>query len=136
MNSVLWVLQVLLAIYFFFTGLVHFTLPATLPAQMGWMYELSPGLHWFSGTAEILAAIGLVLPGVTKIAPRLTAWAALGLVLVMIGAAVWHLQRGEVVNIGMNALLAVLSAFVAYGRWRLAPLAAKKPKTDSGMPVA
>lgn len=136
MNITLWVVQVLLAVYFFFTGLVHFILPPSLPAQMAWMYDLSPGLHWFSGTAEILAALGLVLPGVTRIAPRLTAWAALGLVLVMIGAAVWHLPRGEVVNIGMNALLAMLSAFVAYGRWRLVPLAAKKPKTESGMPAA
>jgi uncharacterized membrane protein len=132
MNIVLWILQVLLAIYFFVTGLVHFTLPTSLPPQMSWMFDLPPALHWFSGTVEILAALGLVLPGVTKVQPRLTTWAALGLVLVMAGAAVWHLQRGELTNISMNALMAILSGFVAFGRWRLAPFTGGRRQQGSG----
>ena len=85
MNTLLWVLQTLLGIYFFVTGLVHFILPPGLPAPMAWMYELSPGLHYLSGSAEILAGLGLILPGLTQIQTRLTPVAALGLVLVMVG---------------------------------------------------
>ena len=57
MNIVLWVLQVLLGIYFLFVGVNHFIIPPGLPEAMSWMYELSPGLHWFSGIAEILDGI-------------------------------------------------------------------------------
>lgn len=122
MNMALWVLQGLLGLYFFFTGVIHFIVPPGLPAPMAWMYELSPGLHYFSGAAEILAGLGLVLPGLTKIQTRLTPLAALGLVLVMFGAAAWHFPRGEPQNIVMNLVIAGLSGFVAYGRWKLSPL--------------
>lgn len=123
MNRLLWILQVLLGIYFFFTGIIHFIVPPGLPAPMAWMYDLSPGLHYFSGTAEILAGLGLILPGLTRIQTRLTPLAALGLVIVMAGAVVWHATRsGEFANIFMNIVLAGLAGFVAYGRWKLSPL--------------
>jgi putative oxidoreductase len=122
MNSALWILQAILAVYFLITGISHFIVPPGLPAQMSWMYQLSPGLHIISGSAEILAAIGLILPGVTRIQPRLIVLAGAGLVVVMAAAAVWHLQRGEVTNIVMNLLLAVFAGFVAYGRWRILPI--------------
>lgn len=122
MNILLWVLQVLLGIYFFVTGIVHFIVPPGLPAPMAWMYELSPGLHYLSGMAEILAGLGLILPGITRIQTRLTPLAALGLVFVMVGAAIWHVMRGEFENIVMNIILMGLAAFVAYGRWKLSPL--------------
>jgi uncharacterized membrane protein len=121
-NIVLWVLQVLLGVYFLFVGVNHFIVPPGLPEPMSWMYELSTGLHYFSGTAEILAGLGLILPGLTKIQTRLTPLAGAGLVLVMVGAAIWHVQRGEITNIVFNLVLAVLAGLVAYGRWRLAPL--------------
>jgi putative oxidoreductase len=121
-NILLWVLQTLLGIYFFATGIVHFIVPPGLPAPMAWMYELSPGLHYFSGTAEILAGMGLILPGLTRIQTRLTPLAGLGLVLVMAGAAIWHVTRGEFANIVMNIILMGLAGFVAYGRWKLSPL--------------
>jgi len=124
MNIVLWMLQFLLGLYFFFTGIVHFTVPSGLPAPMAWMYDLPPGLHYFSGTAEILASLGLILPGLTRIQTRLTPLAALGLVLVMLGAAVWHFSRAEYQNIVLNLILAGVAGFVAYGRWRLRPLTA------------
>lgn len=128
MNLLLWILQVILGIYFFVTGIVHFIVPPGLPTPMDWMYELSPGLHYFSGSAEILAGLGLILPGITRIQTRLTPLAALGLVLVMIGAAIWHVMRGEFANIVMNLILMGLAAFVAYGRWKLSPL---KDKSSS-----
>lgn len=122
MNIVLWILQVLLGIYFIFVGVTHFIVPPGLPEPMSWMYELPTWLHYLSGTAEILGGLGLILPGLTKIQTRLTPLAGAGLVLVMIGALVWHLQRGEFQNIFFNVVLAVLAGFVAYGRWRLSPL--------------
>lgn len=125
MNIALWILQVLLGLYFFFTGGIHFIVPPGLPAPMAWMYTLPSGLHYFSGTAEILAGLGLVLPGLTKIQTRLTPLAAAGLVLVMFGAMAWHFPRGEYQNIVMNLVLAGLSGFVAYGRWKLSPLKGK-----------
>ena len=126
MNILLWVFQVLLGVYFVFVGISHFTIPANLPPMMSWMYELSPTLHLVSGLAEILGGLGLILPGLTKIQTRLTPLAGAGLVLVMTGAIIWHLSRGEGANIVINIVLLVLSAFVAYGRWRLSPLADRK----------
>jgi uncharacterized membrane protein YphA (DoxX/SURF4 family) len=122
MNIALWILQVVLGIYFLSVGVNHFIVPPGLPEPMSWMYVLPTGLHYFSGTAEILASLGLILPGLTKIQTRLTPLAGAGLVLVMVGAMVWHVQRGEVMNILLNLILAVLAAVVAYGRWRLKPL--------------
>ncbi len=122
MKIALWVVQIILGIYFFFIGVLHFIIPEGLPAQMAWMYELPPALHWVSGIAEILGGLGLILPAVTRIQTRLVPLAAAGLFLTMIGALGWHATRGEFQNIGFNVMLAVLAAFVAYGRWRLHPL--------------
>lgn len=122
MNILLWIVQVALAVYFFFTGLIHFSPPPGLPGPMAWMYDLSAPLHYISGTAEIMGAVGLVLPAVTRIQPRLTPLAAMGLVVIMALAAVFHLMRGEFPNIFMNLFLAALAGFVAYGRTRLHPI--------------
>ena len=125
MNILLWVLQVLFGVYFFFIGVSHFIVPPGLPAMMGWMYELSPTLHAVSGAAEILGGLGLILPSVTKIQTRLTPLAGLGLVIVMLGAVIFHLQRGETQNIAFNVVLALIVGFIAYGRWKLNPIADK-----------
>lgn len=123
MNIVLWILQILLGLYFIMIGVMHFIVPPGLPPVMAWMYELSPTLHWISGAAEILGGLGLILPGIFKIQTRLTWMAAYGLALVMIGAMVFHISRGETQNIVTNLVLLALVAFVGYGRQRLRPLA-------------
>lgn len=122
MNVVLWVLQIILGLYFISVGVMHFIVPPGLPAPMQWMYDLTPILHYLSGTAEILGGLGLILPGVTRIQPRLVPLAALGLILVMLGAAIFHINRGEFANIVQNIFLAALLAIVAYGRWRWQPI--------------
>lgn len=129
MNLILWILQVLLALYFLLTGVIHFLLPPGLPAAMSWMYDLPPALHYFSGTAEILGGLGLILPSALRIMPKLTPLAAAGLALIMVGAAVWHFPRGEMLNIGSNIVLMILAGFVAYGRWRLSPI---EPRSGAG----
>jgi hypothetical protein len=86
---------------------------------------------WFSrflGVAEVLGALGLVLPGLLRIRPGLTPLAAVGLVIIMIGATVVTLVGGMVAVALMNVVLALLGAFVAYGRWRLAPYRSRPPE--------
>jgi len=125
MNILLWVLQVIIGLQFLGIGIAHFIVPPGLPATMAWMYELTPLLHYISGTAEILGGIGLILPGLTRIQPRLTTWAALGLMTVMILAIGYHVTRGELQNVAFNVVLAVIAGFIAYGRWKLSPLPEK-----------
>ncbi len=116
-NRTLWILQWVFGLYFIGVGITHFTVPEGLPAMMGWMYDLSDGLHLASGTAEILGGLGLILPGLTKIRPELTRLAAGGLVLVMIGAAIWHLgQEDQMQNVVFNVVIAAFMAWIAYGR--------------------
>lgn len=69
------------------------------------------------GVLQVLAAIGLIVPQITGIAPVLTPLAAVGLILTMIGAMVVHLRREELNKLPVNAALLVLAAFVAYGRF-------------------
>ncbi len=122
-NRTLWILQWFFGIYFLFVGVMHFIVPDGLPDMMGWMYDLSDGLHFASGAAEILGGLGLILPGLTKIRTELTTYAAIGLVLVMIGAAIYHLgQEDQMQNVVTNLVIAVLLGWIAYGR-RKTPLA-------------
>jgi uncharacterized membrane protein len=125
MNRVLWVLQILFGLMFIAIGAMHFILPPDLPAQMAWMYELSPTLHFISGTAEILGGLGLILPAVTRIQTRLVPLAAAGLALVMVLAVFYHIGRGEVSNVVGNVVYIAIFSFIAYGRWKLAPLTDK-----------
>jgi uncharacterized membrane protein len=121
MKTAVTAVQYLLGIFFLFSGVNHFLLPDGLPAMMAWMYDLSPALHWFSGSAEILASLTFLLAGRVDRLKSLVPYAAVGLVLAMVGAAVWHFDRGETSNIAQNTVLGLLSAFVAYGRLRIAP---------------
>lgn len=83
---------------------------------------ISPEFRIFIGIAELLAAAGLILPGVTRILPGLTAWAAAGLMIVVGSATVLHLSRGETGNAIYTAVLFVLVTFVAYMRWKIIPI--------------
>lgn len=122
MNILLWVLQIVMGLYFIAIGVMHFIIPPGLPAVMSWMYDLSPALHWISGTAEILGGLGLILPGIFKRQTRLTWMAAYGLALVMVGAMIYHLSRGETSNIFGNVLIFLIAIFIGFGRQRLQPL--------------
>jgi len=123
-HRILWVLQWVFGLYFISIGVMHFIVPEGLPEILSWMYDLDETLHYVTGTAEILAGLALILPGLTGVMPELTSLAAAGLLVIMIGAVVWHAGRGEVLQIANNVFLALVMAYVAYGRWRLAPLRA------------
>jgi uncharacterized membrane protein YphA (DoxX/SURF4 family) len=121
-HRLLWLLQIVFGVYFVAIGIVHFALPDGLPEAMSWMYELPETLHIVSGTAEILGGLGLILPGLTRIRPELTWMAAFGLAIVMLGAAVWHIGRGEFMQMALNVVTLAVLAFIGYGRLRLHPL--------------
>jgi uncharacterized membrane protein YphA (DoxX/SURF4 family) len=122
MNVALWVIQVLLALVFGMAGFMKLTQPKEkLARQMGWVSDFSAGIVKAIGAVEILAAIGLLLPPISGILPWLTPLAAVGLVLNMLGAATTHLRRKETPMIAVNVVLLLLAAFVAYGRFVIAP---------------
>jgi uncharacterized membrane protein YphA (DoxX/SURF4 family) len=113
MNYVLWIVQGLLALLFLFTGGMKLVLPVEV------MTEQMPMPGWFLrfiGVAEVLGAIGLILPGLLGIRPGLTPLAAVGLVVIMIGATVVTLAGIGVAPALIPLVVGLLSAFVAYGR--------------------
>ncbi len=115
----LWVAQALLALAFLTAGGMKLLTPSDkLTASMG----LSAGLIRFIGVAELLGALGLILPAVTGLKPRLTALAAAGLALVMLLATGFHLMRGELSHLAAPLFLAGLAVFVVWGRVRGPPM--------------
>ena len=117
-TSTLWTIQILLALLFLFAGGMKLVLP--LEALKGPVPI--PGLFLrLIGVAEVLGALGLILPGLLHIRPELTPLAAAGLVLIMIGAVVITLIGGAFAPALIPLVVGCLAAFVAYGRWWLAP---------------
>jgi len=118
MTYALWIIQVLLACLFLFAGGMKLALPLEKlagPVEM-------PGLFLrFIGVCEFLGGLGLILPGLLRIWPGLTPLAAAGLVIIMIGATVITLVTGSGALALIPFVVGLLAAFVAYGRWRLAP---------------
>ena len=119
MNIVLWIIQVLLALLFLFAGVTKLVLPIEeMTKQMA-----MPGLFLrFLGVAEVLGTLGLILPGLFRIKTWLTPLAAAGLMVIVIGATVTTLMIGGGAMALFPLVTALLAAFVAYGRWRLAPI--------------
>jgi hypothetical protein len=118
MTYALWVVQGLLALLFLFAGGMKLVLP--LEALKGPVALPGPFLR-FIGVAEVLGALGLILPGLLRMRPGLTPLAAAGLVLIMIGATVLTLASGDIAMALIPLVVGLLAAFVAYGRWRLTP---------------
>jgi len=126
MNIALWVVQGLLALMFLMAGGMKMMQPKDqilekMGERMGWMEDFSQNTIRGIGLLEVLGALGLILPPLTGILPILAPLAAVGLILTMIGAAMTHLRRGEMQSIAPNAMLLLLAAFVAIGRFFIAP---------------
>ena len=131
MNIFLWVLQVLLAVAFLAHGWMFLFPPENLVAVMN--AAIHPAFRLFIGVAEVLAAIGLTLPGLTRILPWLVPVAAAGLMIVMIGAIIMHISRGETSSAITTIILLVLLTFVAYQRWKVRPIPARNASTLKGV---
>ena len=122
MNVGLWNIQVLLALVFLIHGRLMLSPPASIQPGMAYVLAIPTRFRQSIGVAEILGAIGLVLPGLTGVLPLLTPLAVAGLVILMVSAAIFHARRKEPPNIAFNLILLAMAAFVAYGRFVLVPL--------------
>jgi hypothetical protein len=115
----LWVLQVLLALAFLAHGLLFLFPPAEM---LELMKPIPTAFRLFLGVAEVLAAVGLTLPGVTRIQPWLVPCAAAGVMMVMISATIFHIARGEISSAITTAILLMVATYVAYMRWKVMPI--------------
>jgi hypothetical protein len=120
MNVVLWIFQVLLALAFLAHGVMLIAPPPDLAAIMN--AELPRPFWLFLGIAEVAAAVGLTLPGATRVLPSLVIWAAVGVMFVMVCATAWHLVRAEYQSAVITLILLAMATFTAYARWRLLPI--------------
>ena len=118
MNVALWIVQAVLAVAFVAAGVMKSTQPKEkLQPNLPWVEDFSLGTIRLIGVAELLGGIGLILPAVTGITPILTPIAAACLAFVMVLAAGTHIRRKEPSGVAVNAILLVLAAFVAWGRF-------------------
>jgi uncharacterized membrane protein len=118
MNIALWIVAGLLAVAFLGAGVTKLTQPKEkLADRMAWVEDFSPGTVKLIGGLELLAAIGLILPALTGIAPILVPLAATGLAVIMALAVITHVRRHEPQVIVFNLVLLALAAFVAWGRF-------------------
>jgi uncharacterized membrane protein YphA (DoxX/SURF4 family) len=124
MGIALWIIQVLLALVFVAASIPKLRLSQAALAQVvPAMSALPLPFVRFIGIAELLAAIGLILPAATRIAPALTPAAAAGLVTLMTSATLFHAAHKQYAQIGLTVLFLLLAAVVVYGRLVLAPIA-------------
>lgn len=123
MNITLWVLQALLALAFLAHGLLLLFPPASMIEAMN--ASMSTGFRLFLGAAEVLAAIGLTLPGITRIQTWWTSLAAAGIMVVMIAATYVHITRNETSSAVTTVILLIMATVVAYMRWKVMPIAAR-----------
>jgi uncharacterized membrane protein len=120
MNLTLWIIAGLLAAVFLLAGVSKLFLPKAKLARLpgaGWVADFSAGFVKALGAVEILGAVGLILPALLDIAPILVPLAAVGLVLMMVGAVTVRLRRREFKPMLLDLTYLVLAAFVAWGRF-------------------
>ena len=123
----LWIAQLLLAAMYIPSGLMKLTKPiAELGPQIPWTADLPEALVRIAGTADLAAGLGVVLPAVTRIAPRLTVWAAVGATVLQVLAIALHTSRGEFGVLPINFALIALQLFVIWGRTKKAPIAPRR----------
>jgi uncharacterized membrane protein YphA (DoxX/SURF4 family) len=124
LNVGLWLAQALLALGFGMGGFFKLTFPIEeLTKQMVWPGAVPPGLVRFIGASELAGAIGVILPALTRIRPVLTPLAAIGLLVIMLLAAIFHVTRNELGALPTNIVLGGLAGFIAWGRLKKAPIA-------------
>ena len=115
----------LLAVAFLAHGWLFLSPPPEIAVQMN--ASLPRWFQLFLGVAEVLAAVGLTLPGLTRIMPWLVTWAAVGIMIVTVSATAYHLMRGEISSAAVTLLLFAMATFLAYMRHRVLPIAVRRP---------
>ena len=126
-NTLIWAAQWLLAITLIWSGLTKLLTPVNELAEMWpWVQQTPVLLVRFTGFVDMLGALGLLLPSLLRLKPNLTPFAAVLLIVLMICAAIFHILRGEVSQTGVNAVFALIAAFIAWGRFTRSKITAKK----------
>lgn len=113
MNTILWIVQGLLALTFIWSGFMKIFNPQDLPFP--WVKD-NRNLVVLTGIVDFLGGLGIVLPGLFRVQPKLTIFAAYGIIVLMTVASVFHISRGEAEDIGFNIFMALLAVFVVWGR--------------------
>jgi hypothetical protein len=123
MNIVLWIIQILLAALFLFAGVpkLIFSVDQLMQNAPPNAMRFSDLFMKFIGVVEVAGALGLILPGLFRKRQELTPLAAIGLLLVMIGAVIVTIMSGGVAEAAVPFVVGLLCLFVAYGRWKLRP---------------
>ena len=96
-----------------------------LAAMWPWAGQVPVALVKFTGLVDLLGAIGLIVPSLLRIKPKLTPMAAIGIIVLMISASIFHVSRGEASQTGVNIVFAGVAAFIAWGRFSRAPIIEK-----------
>ncbi len=126
LNIGLWIAQGLLAIMFIMAGVMKVTQPIEeLAVSLPWVTSSPVSLIRFIGISELLGGLGLLIPGIFRFKPFLTIWAALGLAIIMVLAAIFHASKGEYSAIITNILIMGIALFIAWGRSKKAPILSK-----------
>ncbi len=113
LNIILWITQALLALIFVGAGLIKVFQPGILPFP--WVKD-SPELVLITGFIDFLAGIGIIVPTLLNIRPKLTIYAGYGTILLMVAASIFHIARGEAKDIGFNIFTALAAVFIVWGR--------------------
>lgn len=122
----LWIAQVFIALMFIMPGFMKLLQPiASLSAMLPWTGQVAPAMVRGLGILDLLGGLGIILPSLLRIQPKLAVWTAYGDILLMISAIIFHLSRGEASVIGFNVLLIALLVFIAWGRTKKVPIYAK-----------
>lgn len=117
MNTVLWIIQGLLAATFITAGVIITTLhKEKLASKFPWATDFSPGIVRLNGVSKILGGIGLIIPLWTGIIPILTSLAAAGLCLIMVLALIYNARKKDFKSAAVNIIIFLLTALVAYKR--------------------
>ncbi len=122
MNIILWITQGLLSATFIWAGFMKIFKPEDLPFP--WVKD-NASLVLITGIVDLLGGLGIVLPTLLRIQPKLTIFAAYGIIVLMTAASAFHISRGEAKDIGFNIFMASLAVFVAWGRQIKAPITPK-----------
>ncbi|MCS3735302.1 DoxX family protein [Mucilaginibacter dorajii] len=123
LNIILWVTQVLLAATLIWAAAMKLFQPIEkLSAMWPWAGQVPVALVKFTGIIDLLGALGLLLPALLRIRPKLTPIAAVAIIVLMVSASIFHIARGEASVIGVNIIFALMAAFIAWGRWSKASI--------------
>jgi uncharacterized membrane protein len=119
MNIILWITQGLLAATFIWAGFMKIFKPEDLPFP--WVKD-NTNLVLITGIVDLLGGLGILLPTLLRIQPKLTIFAAYGIIALMTAASIFHISRGEAKDIGFNIFMLLIAIFVAWGRQKKAPI--------------